>query len=142
MIKKITAAVLALSLIALSGCSGGSIYSNYREIEQLVVIQTMGIDKTDDGVCLSISSGSIGGGSSGSGDGGAGDGVQSILRMSAKAKSLTVAQESIQDYSPGEQLFFGHVNYIALGQSALESGVNDYFDYIKRDTSFRLNIPV
>ena len=85
MIKKITAAVLALSLIALSGCSGGSIYSNYREIEQLVVIQTMGIDKTDDGVCLSISSGSIGGGSSGSGDGGAGDGVQSILRMSAKA---------------------------------------------------------
>lgn len=141
MIKKITAAVLALSLIALSGCSGGSIYSNYREIEQLVVIQTMGIDKTDNGVCLSISSGSIGGGSSGSGDGGAGGGVQSILRMSAKAQSLTVAQERIQDYSPGEQLFFGHVNYIALGQSALESGVNDYFDYIKRDTSFRLNIP-
>lgn len=143
MIKKLCAAVLALSLVALSGCSGGSIYSNYREIEQLVVIQTMGFDAGDEGVCLSISSGSIGGGGSGSdSDGGAGGGVQSILRMSAKAGSLTVAQERIQDYSPGEQLFFGHVNYIALGQSCLDSGVKEYFDYIERDTSFRLNIPI
>lgn len=146
MTKKITAAVLALSLIALGGCSGGSIYSNYREIEQLVVIQTMGFDAADEGVCLSISSGSIGGGggsgSSSGGDGGSGGGVQSILRMSANAGSLTVAQERIQDYSPGEQLFFGHVNYIVLGQSALERGVEEYFDYIERDTSFRLNIPV
>ena len=140
MTKRLTAAVLALSMLALSGCSGGGIYSNYREIEQLVVIQTMGFDAIGEGVGLSISSGNTGGGGVGSSEGG--DGAQTTLRMSAEAKSLTVAQEIIQDYSPGEQLFFGHINYIALGRGALDAGVDKYFDYIERDTSFRLNIPV
>ena len=94
MTKKLTAAVLALSLLALSGCSGGSIYSNYREIEQLVVIQTMGFDAAGDGVGLSISSGNTGG-SGGSGKDGSKP--QTTLRMSAEAGSLTVARETIQD---------------------------------------------
>ena len=139
MTKKLTAAVLALSLLALSGCSGGSIYSNYREIEQLVVIQTMGFDEAASGVGLSISSGNTGG-AGGSGE--KGSQPQSTLRMSAEAKSLHVAQETIQDYSPGEQLFFGHVNYIVLGRSALDAGVEKYFDYIERDASFRLAVPI
>ena len=35
--------IIICSLPALSGC--GSIYSNYREIQQLMVVQTMGIDR-------------------------------------------------------------------------------------------------
>ena len=139
MTKKLTAAVLALSLIALSGCSGGSIYSNYREIEQLVVIQTMGFDAAGDGVGLSISSGNTGG-SGGSGKDGSKP--QTTLRMSAEAGSLTAARETIQDYSPGEQLFFGHVNYVVLGSGALDAGVEKYFDYLERDSAFRLDAPV
>ena len=33
---------LILCLATLTGCSGGSLYSNYRELEQLTVIETMG----------------------------------------------------------------------------------------------------
>ena len=139
MTKKLTAAVLALSLLALSGCSGGSIYSNYREIEQLVVIQTMGFDAAGAGVGLSISSGNTGG-SGGSGKDGSKP--QTTLRMSAEAGSLTAARETIQDYSPGEQLFFGHVNYVVLGSGALDAGVEKYFDYLERDSAFRLDAPV
>ena len=139
MTKKLTAAVLALSLLALSGCSGGSVYSNYREIEQLVVVQTMGFDAAGDGVDLSISSGNSGG-SGGSGE--KGSQRQTTLRMSAEAGSLTVARETIQDYSPGEQLFFGHVSYVVLGRSSLDAGVEKYFDYLERDSSFRLDTPV
>lgn len=137
--KTLTAAVLALSLLGLSGCSGGSIYSNYREIEQLVVIQTMGFDAAGEGVGLSVSSGNTGG-SGGSDEGGAQP--QTTLRMSAEAASLTAARETIQDYSPGEQLFFGHVNYIVLGRGALDAGVERYFDYLERDSAFRLDVPV
>lgn len=135
MTKKLTAAALALSLLALSGCSGGSIYSNFREIEQLVIVQTMGFDETKDGVRLSISSGNTGGSGSSSDE-------QTTLRMYAESDSVTVAQEIIQDYSPSEQLFFGHIQYITLGHGALEAGIEKYFDYIERDSSFRLDIPV
>ena len=51
------AAALVLAAL-LTGCSGGSIYSNYRELEQLMVIQTMGFDWAESGVRLSASSGS------------------------------------------------------------------------------------
>ncbi len=142
MIKKLVSAVLALSLLALSGCSGGSIYSNFREIEQLVVVQTMGFDSTKDGVKLSISSGDTGSSGGGSSEGGGSSGGKSTLRMSAEAASITSAQEKVQDYSPKEQLFFGHVDYIVLGRSALDGGVEPYFDFIERSSSLHLDIPV
>ena len=63
------AAVLVLAAL-LTGCSGGSIYSNYRELEQLMVIQTLGFDRTPDGVRLSASSGSDSAGGGGGSKGG------------------------------------------------------------------------
>ena len=46
--KKLLCMLLALAMLpALSGC--GSIYSNYQQLESLLVIQAMGIDKTPRG---------------------------------------------------------------------------------------------
>lgn len=135
--RKKIAALLMSALLALTGCSGGSIYSNYRDIAQLLVVRTMGFDSSDDGgVTLSVAA-------EGSGlSGEYGEGQFSPLRLCADAPSVTLAQEKLQSFSEGRQLFFGHGSYIVLGQSATETGVTKYFDCLERDASFRLSVPV
>ena len=99
------AAVLVLAAL-LTGCSGGSIYSNYRELEQLMVIQTLGFDRTSDGVRLSASSGSDSAGGGGGGESGAEQsGSAGVARLAAEAPSFTLAEEKMQDYSAREDLF-------------------------------------
>lgn len=102
------AAVLVLAAL-LAGCSGGSIYSNYRELEQLMVIQTLGFDRTPGGVRLSASSGSdSAGGGGGSESGAEQSGSASVARLAAEAPSFSLAEEKMQDYSAREDLFCAH----------------------------------
>ncbi len=129
--KRIISAVLALSLLlTASGCSGGSIYSNYRDIAELLVVQTLGFDLRSGKVRLSVAAA----GSSGSGE--------KPVRLSAQADTLTEAQEELKNHSGGLQLFFGHTACIVLGEEALSSGLTRFFDCIERDADLRLCIPV
>ena len=131
---RLISAALALSvLLTASGCSGGSIYSNYRDIAELLVIQTVGFDLSSDGsVRLSVSAE----GSSGTG------GSKSPLRLCADAASVTEAQDGLRHYSGGRQLFFGHTAYIVLGEDVLASGITPFLDCIERDADLRLCIPL
>ena len=48
--RKLIAILCALGVAVLSaGCSGGSIYSNYRDIAELMIVQTLGFDSMPDG---------------------------------------------------------------------------------------------
>lgn len=136
------AAVLLLAAL-LTGCSGGSIYSNYRELEQLMVIQTMGFDWAPGGVRLSASSGSDSAGGGGSSQSGAEQsGSASVARLAAEAPSFTLAKEKMQDYSAREDLFFAHTAYIAVGGESAQKSVMPFLDYIERSTDLRLDIPL
>ena len=134
--KKYIAALCALSLmLTASGCSGGSIYSNYRDIAELLVIQTLGFDLSDAGVRLSVSAeGSTGAGKDNEG--------KTPVRLSVDAQSMTEAQDALQHYSGGLRLFFGHTAYIVLGENVLNTDTAQFFDCIERDAAFRLCIPV
>ena len=134
--KKFIAALCALSLmLTASGCSGGSIYSNYRDIAELLVIQTLGFDLSDAGVRLSVSAeGSTGAGKDNEG--------KTPVRLSVDAQSMTEAQDALQHYSGGLRLFFGHTAYIVLGANVLNTDTAQFFDCIERDAAFRLCIPV
>ena len=134
--KRIIAAVCALSLmLTASGCSGGSIYSNYRDIAELLVIQTLGFDLSDAGVRLSVSAeGSTGAGKDNEG--------KTPVRLSVDARSMTEAQDALQHYSGGLRLFFGHTAYIVLGENVTDADTAQFFDCIERDAAFRLCIPV
>lgn len=134
--KKFIAALCALSLmLTASGCSGGSIYSNYRDIAELLVIQTLGFDLSDAGVRLSVSAeGSTGAGKDNEG--------KTPVRLSVDAQSMTEAQDALQHYSGGLRLFFGHTAYIVLGENVLNTDTAQFFDCIERDAAFRLCIPV
>ena len=98
--RKLIAILCALGVAVLSaGCSGGSIYSNYRDIAELMIVQTLGFDSMPDGgMTVSVSAeGSYGAGSE--------DGSKKPERLSASAASLTEAQDELQHYSGGLQLF-------------------------------------
>ena len=142
---KLTRIIAVVCLAALlSGCSGGSVYSNYREIEQLMVIQTMGFDYAESGVRLSASSGSdsAGGGGGGNAKGGEQGGSAQVARLSAEAESFSLAKERMQDYSAREDLYFAHTSYIAVGGESAKKSVMPFFDYIERSTELRLDIPL
>ncbi|MDO4816728.1 MAG: Ger(x)C family spore germination C-terminal domain-containing protein [Bacillota bacterium] len=121
---KCIGAVLCLSLLA--GCSSGSIYSNYRETEQLMVVQTMGFDESPKGFSVSVSTG----------------GEEKITRMAAEAESITLAEQKMQDYSAAEEIFYAHTSYIAIGESAARSGLSHYMDFIGRSTQMRMDTPL
>ena len=128
---KLTRIIAVVCLAALlSGCSGGSVYSNYREIEQLMVIQTMGFDYAESGVRLSASSGSdsAGGGGGGNAKGGEQGGSAQVARLSAEAESFSLAKERMQDYSAREDLYFAHTSYIAGGGESAKKSVVPIFD--------------
>lgn len=145
--KKLICFICAASLVLLSGCSGGSIYSNYREVEQLMVIQTLGFDESPGGVTFSVSTGNSGGGtsssdsSSGSSSSGGG-GNAKTSRMSVTADTVSLAQEKLRDYSASEELFFAHTSYIVLGEGTARKSVTPYLIYIGRSTALREDTPI
>jgi len=127
--KKILALLLCICLcISSIGCT--SIYTNYKEIEQLQVIQTMGLDYKSGGVSLSLAT--------------AFDpkALNGPARLFSDAPSITTAFERIRKYSFEEELFFSHINSLLLGEEAAKQGIESYLMYICRSPDIRIDIPV
>lgn len=114
-------------LLSLCGCRG--IYSNYREVEQIMVIQTMGIDNKSGGVNLSVASGTV---SSGTGP----------TRLQASAESITAAKQKIRNYSQDTELFYSHVSHVVIGEDTAKDGISDILSYICRSPELRIDVPL
>jgi spore germination protein KC len=123
--------VLLLCLaLSLSGCSGtGSIYTNYREIEQLQVIQTLGVDVNAQGVTVSVSSGTD-------------QEKTHATLMCATGPTILLAMDKLQDYAAEEDLYYAHVNYFLIGEEAAQKGLSHYLDFIWQSTELRQNLGV
>lgn len=127
--KKAICVILALaSVFTLTGCT--SVYSNFKEIEQLLVIQDMGLDKLGGGVLLSLCSAS---------DESTGNVPK---RLYGTGDSITTALEHIYNYSFEDILFCSHISHVLIGEKAAESGIDDYLSYICRSPIMRLDIPL
>ena len=125
--KRLLIIYILILTLPLSGCK--TIYNNYKEIEQLLVVQTMGLDLQGSGVYLSLASAA---GSNGS----------QPRRLSAAGESITTAMERIYNYSYEEQLFLSHVGQLIIGEKAAEAGIDDYLAYISRTPAMRLDMPM
>ena len=119
--------IIICALPALSGC--GSIYSNYREIQQLMVIQTMGIDREKGGVQVSMAAAAE---ASGGGP----------RRMSAQGSTVTAAIDRACKLSYEEEIFFSHVNHLLVGEAAAEEGLDTFLDYVSQSPTMRIDIPL
>ena len=119
--------IIICSLPALSGC--GSIYSNYREIQQLMVVQTMGIDREKGGVQVSMAAAAE---ASGGGP----------RRMSAQGSTVTDAIDRAYKLSYEEEIFFSHVNHLLVGEAAAEEGLDAFLDYVSQSPTMRIDIPL
>ncbi len=119
--------IIICSLPSLSGC--GSIYSNYREIQQLMVVQTMGIDREKGGVQVSMAAAAE---ASGGGP----------RRMSAQGSTITAAIDRAYKLSYEEEIFFSHVNHLLVGEAAAEEGLDAFLDYVSQSPTMRIDIPL
>ena len=119
--------IIICSLPTLSGC--GSIYSNYREIQQLMVVQTMGIDREKGGVQVSMAAAAE---ASGGGP----------RRMSAQGSTITAAIDRAYKLSYEEEIFFSHVNHLLVGEAAAEEGLDAFLDYVSQSPTMRIDIPL
>jgi len=125
--KKFLLYIIVCSLL-LSGC--GSIYSNYREVEQLLVIETMGFDYLPGGVQLTLASG-ISSGSS-----------QGPIKLSGVGPTISAAMDQARNYSFEDELFCSQTNSILIGEEAARQGIEGYLSYICQSPMLRTDVPV
>lgn len=125
--KTIALAMAALTLL-LSGCGGSqSIYSNYRRTEHLQLVQALGADADENGVCLSVSCAKSSQQSSG--------GI-----ISRSGESMLRAMSSLQNYSADQQLYYAHAQYVISGEDYAKANFDSLLDFISRDTQLRLGL--
>lgn len=124
---------LALALAAgvlCSGCSTGAISSNYRPVEDLELIQTIGVDLAPEGVCLSAATGKAGEN-------------EAPKRMTQSGVSVLAALDQLQDRTPSAELFYAQTSYLLLGEEAAAAGgLKPLLDFIARNTDMRLSAPL
>lgn len=127
--RLICALLLAAMLPSLAAC--GSVYTNYREMEQLLVLQTMGLDRAaEGGITLSLASSAASGRR------------KSPVRMKLTGATIASAVERAQNYSFEESLFFSHMDALMLGEDYARRGLADCVDFVTQSPRLRVDIPI
>lgn len=127
--RRLICVLLVLAMLpSLGSCA--SVYSNYREMEELLVIRTMGLDAAEAGVVLSLASGADT------------ERGKAPVRLRAAGASIASAFERAQNYSFEESLFFSHISSVLVGEDAARRGVGEYVGYICQAPRIRMDIPI
>ena len=127
--RRALALLLATGMLC-SGCSTGAISSNYRAVEDLKLIQTIGVDRAPEGVCLSAATGKACEG-------------EAPKRMTQSGVSMLAALDQLQDRAPSAELFYAQTSYLLLGEEAAAAGgLTPLLDFIARDPDMRLSAPL
>ena len=116
----------ALSLLLLTGRRG--VRSNYREVEQLLVVQTLGLDGQEGGVSLSLAA--------------KGDSEQGVRRMKAPGSSVTAALDRVRSAVYEEELFCAHAERLLVGEKTAEAGLEGFLTWLERSPEMRLDLPL
>lgn len=127
--RRALALLLAAGMLC-SGCSTGAISSNYRPVEDLALIQTIGVDRAPEGVCLSAATGKA-------------CENEAPKRMTQSGVSMLAALDQLQDRTPSAELFYAQTSYLLLGEEAAAAGgLAPLLDFIARDPDMRLSAPL
>ena len=123
-------AVLALACLLLTGCSG---LPYPREMGDMALLRTMGVDREEDGLGVTVSTGPRARGLQGEQEG--------AMVLSALRPSLSSAVLALQSLSDS-YVFFGYVDQLLLGEGLTRDGVIPVLDYFARDVELGLGAQV
>ena len=119
-------ALLLLPALLLTGCAG---LPRPREMGDMALLRTMGVDLGEDGLSVTVSTGPRARGLQGEQEG--------ALVLSARGDSFSAAALSLQSLSDS-YVFFGYVDQLLLGQELAEAGITRVLDYFARDVELGL----
>ena len=121
---RVTLTALALAgMLLLSGCSA-TLLPYAREMGDMALLRTMGVDREGDGVSLTVSTGPRARGLQGD--------REAALTLSARGDSLSAAALSLQGLSDS-YVFFGYVDQLLLGEELAREDVRPVLDWFARD---------
>lgn len=123
--KRILALFIIIMTTPLFGCG---LRSQARELDQLLVVQTMGCDLGGPGLVLSLSSG--------------GRADSPPERLQASGASVTEALARIRAGTNEEDLFCAHLGHLLIGEAAAAEGFRACLDYVCRSGDLRLSVPL
>ncbi|MBQ3011897.1 MAG: hypothetical protein IJD81_11965 [Oscillospiraceae bacterium] len=127
--KRFSILLLSVCLMFSTGCSKATgLFSNYRAIENLKLVHTIGFDIHKDGLQLSVSGGE--------------SENEGIIRLSASGKNISDALSAIQNYSGKEELYYAHTRYVLVGQKYAEEGLGDIMQYLESSNQLRSDLPL
>ena len=126
--KKAISLALAASLaLSLTGCSGSTMFSSYREIEDLEIIRTIGIDYAPGGVDVTACTGLTG--------------TDTAPRIYEKqAASIGSALNQLQKLPLGKSALLSHLENLIIGEKQAQEGIGDFLDYMERYSETRLQV--
>lgn len=117
---------ICLSL-TLTGCGGGLVFGDEsRELDQLELVETLGIDADGELTTVTASTASAG--------------APVLLKTSAVTISRAVRQ--MQNYTAKKYIFYGHTSHILIGEAAALRDLYRCLDYLERDSEIRLDTGV
>ena len=100
-----------ISALLLSGCAAGGVSASHRDLEQMRLVQTLGMDRdASGGVTLSAVCSAP-----------RAEGKPMLLR--GGGTGILDAMDTLQAHAVEGELFFGHVNYLLIGRAAAEAGL-------------------
>jgi len=144
--RKILLSILLLSLISnLTGCDTTNFLPLRKEIDDLQLVQVVGIDKSEAGSpVISIASQKMAGGggqqSVSSSEGNAGNNEKAII-LTAEGKTIFDAVRNLQTHSD-KTIFWSHSGFYLIGEDAARENIAKYIDFFTRDHELRINAKV
>jgi len=141
--KTIFGAILILLLVNFTACKK-SFLPERKEINELQLVQVIGIDKVADGpndcmVTVASKNLEAGKGQDNSESMGVNTGSQKAqaLVLSARGETLFDAARNIQTHS-NKSIFWGHTEYFLIGEEAARDNISKYIDFFTRDHEMRI----
>ncbi len=118
-LRRALSVLTALALLPISGCSGTTIFSNYREVEDLELVRTICVDKAGDGVNVLICTSPTG--------------EEAKLRMFERsAESVATGLAKLRKTSTGKEALLSHTENLLIGDAEAARGVGACLDYVVR----------
>ena len=114
---------LAAILFLCAGCAGREAVGEYRELDQLVLVDALGVDRRGEGLVVTAAASSEDG----------------PIRLRAGADTVRRALAELQSYTEKQFMFYGHTRHLLLGEADAGACLERCLEFAERSDEVRLD---